>query len=72
MVKNYFFNHITSASRASIIAFAAEGGGTYITVASALVASLHSFTDAKTGKSKCFVPIVQQEKIRHLLNYCIK
>lgn len=41
---------------ASIIASAAAGGGTYITVASALVASLHSFTLLNTGNSRCLVP----------------
>lgn len=45
-----------SASTASNIASAANGGGTYITVASQSVYFFASLTEPNTGKSKCFEP----------------
>ena len=41
---------------ASSIESAAKGGGTYITVASGLTSSTHSWTVLKTGRFKCLVP----------------
>lgn len=45
-----------SASSASIIAFLAKAGGTYITEALALVSAFASATVLKTGSPKCSVP----------------
>lgn len=46
----------SSASIASMIAAAANGGGTYITEALALVSAFASATVLKTGRPKCSVP----------------
>lgn len=46
----------SSASIASMIAAAANGGGTYITEALALVSAFASATELKTGRPKCSVP----------------
>jgi hypothetical protein len=46
----------SSASIASIIAAAANGGGTYITEAFAFVSALASATELKTGMPRCSVP----------------
>ena len=45
-----------SASIASSIAYAAVGGGTYITVASQLVYFLAYLQSLKTGRPRCFDP----------------
>ena len=45
-----------SALTASIIASAANGGGTYMTVASGFNPSAASLTVLNTGKPKCNVP----------------
>jgi hypothetical protein len=45
-----------SASKASKIAAAAPGGGTYTTVALQFVCFFASATLAKTGRPKCVVP----------------
>lgn len=45
-----------SASNASKIAAAANGGGTYMTEALAFVSAFASATELKTGSPKCSVP----------------